>query len=116
MDLSSYIQGWRERAKKEEAELERIRDDAWVAARRTTKLLQKRGATSVWLIGSLPRGTFRSGSDLDFLVDGLDEIAASRAAADAADLTGLHVDVVRSEALDSGWLAYHQRYGKPMNG
>lgn len=116
VDVSKYIDGWRERARREEAAREAAVSQARAAVPRAIEVLKRHGAVRIWLVGSLPRGTFRPGSDLDFLVEGLGEEDAWRAASDASDATGLAVDVLRSEALDEEWRAYLKKYGELSHG
>jgi predicted nucleotidyltransferase len=116
MDVSRYREGWLERARREEeARAESVRV-ARAALPHAIAVLRRHGAKRIWLIGSLPRGTFRVGSDLDFLVEGLEEEGAWRAASEAADATGFPVDVICSESLDEAWRTYHQRYGEILCG
>ncbi|MFZ5471510.1 MAG: nucleotidyltransferase family protein [Myxococcota bacterium] len=112
MDVSPYIDGWRQRARLEEQARELAVRMAREAVPRAIAVFRRHGAKRIWLIGSLPRGTFRPGSDLDFMVEGLDEDIAWSVASKAADSTGLGVDVIRFESLDDAWRTYHQRYGE----
>lgn len=116
MEPSAYLEGWRERARRDAEAFARACDHARAAVPKVASLLARQGARRVWLIGSLPRGTFRPGSDLDFMVEGLDEETAWRAASRAAGEVGLAVDVVRAESLPSGWRDYHMKHGEFVHG
>ncbi|MGM0578041.1 MAG: nucleotidyltransferase family protein [Myxococcota bacterium] len=71
-DLSSYVDGWRERAR-----VEQERAAAWrVEVRRRVEeaaqmLAERFGVRRVVLFGSLVRGEAGPGSDVDLLVEGL---------------------------------------------
>jgi len=61
------------------------------------QLLRKRGATAVYLFGSVVHGTLREDSDVDLAVTGLPPEVFFRAMAEAARIIGRPVDLV---ALD----------------
>ncbi len=116
MELSRYLEEWRERARREAEASARALEYAHAAVPTVAALLARQGATRVWLIGSLPRGTFQPGSDLDFMVEGMDETATWRAASHAADEVGLGVDVIRAESLATQWREYHTKHGVRVHG
>lgn len=111
MDLTPYLESWRARQADERARLEAETARAHEAARRIGVLLHGAGATRVWLIGSLARGTFHFSSDLDFLAEGLAPGPLTALTARAVALAGRGVDVLRAEELDEDWLAHHRRFG-----
>jgi predicted nucleotidyltransferase len=116
MDVSRYLEGWRLRARHDEEARLAAERRAREAVPEAVRVLRRLGATRIWLIGSLPRGTFQPSSDLDFLASGMTEESAWRAASEAARVTGLWVDVVRGEALTPEWRAYHEKYGERLHG
>ncbi|MBI3183032.1 MAG: nucleotidyltransferase domain-containing protein [Myxococcales bacterium] len=115
MDISPYIDGWRERARREEQAQAEAVASARQAVPAAAEALRRHGARRIWLIGSLPRGTFRPGSDLDFTAEGMSEDQAWRAAKEAAKVSGHHVDVIRAESLDPEWRRHHERFGEPVD-
>ena len=115
MDVERYLSGWRDRARRESEEADAAERRARAAVPEVAAILRHHGARAIWLIGSLPRGTFRPQSDLDFLVEGLAEGEVARAAREAVDAVGIEVDVLRMESLDPAWRAYHQRHGERVD-
>jgi len=88
-------------AEAEEAARMRARAGASAAARLAAeRLVDAWGAQRVVLVGSLADGTFGPGSDLDLVVEGLDEELRCRARRDLEVLTGLDVDLLAAESLD----------------
>ena len=83
------------------------REQAFATARALAKVLRDRyGARRVVLVGSLARGDFRLGSDIDLVVEGLPEDALFRAGADLEALAGdIEVDLVPLEAATSAFVA-----------
>lgn len=66
----------------------------------------------VVLTGSLARGEFRVGSDIDLAAEGIPDDRFFRAGADLeAAAGGLHVDLVPIESADSVYLADLDREG-----
>jgi len=116
MELERYLDGWRAREQQDSRAVEQATRKAWEAVPVVVDLLRGRGARRIWLVGSLARGTFETHSDLDFLVEGLDEDQAIRAALDASERTGFGIDLIRTESLDPEWLGHHRRYGKILHG
>src|SRR5260221_5053641 len=104
IDLAPYRAYWQTRARRDEEARTAVVARARTATSTVAKLLTERGARRVWLIGSLPRGAFQPGSDLDFMTEGLGEQAARVAAAEAAERSGFLV-----------WRAYHQRHGELLH-
>lgn len=116
MEIERYLSGWRARA---QAAAVRARDAEALARRAAdecVRLLAAQGATGVWLIGSLARGTFEPGSDLDLMVAGLGQEQLRRAEAELSARLSISVDLVCAEQLDAGWRAYHERHGERRHG
>jgi uncharacterized protein len=107
-EFDSYIAAWRERrARDERARLE-ARAAAMVLARELADVLVTRyGATRVVLVGSLARGDFAPGSDIDLAAEGVPDDRFFAAGADLeARSGGVSVDLV---PLESATSAYRQR-------
>lgn len=112
-ELDSYVRGWHERWR------ERLRADADAARRarqiaeRLARLLRDRfGARRVVLVGSLARGDFGVGSDIDFAAEGIPDEAFFRAGAEIeAAAEGLRVDLVPIESADPAFLAHMSAEG-----
>ncbi len=108
-----FVRAFRERATREREVILEARRRAREAADRAVRTVAARfRPRRLLLIGSLPRGTFRPGSDIDLAVEGLtaEECeAAERAAREAA---GVDVDVRRLESMDPEWRAHHVRFGQ----
>ncbi|RKG52237.1 methyltransferase domain-containing protein [Corallococcus sp. AB011P] len=82
-------------------------------ARRAAALLYQRGASRVWVFGSLGRGEQQDRrSDLDLAVEGLPSARLHEATRDVERLAGFHSDVVDSQFLDphvrAGFMASRQ--------
>lgn len=112
-EFESYIRGWHQRWR------ERRRVDA-VAARRARRIAERLaellrdhyGARRVVLVGSLARGDFSVGSDIDFAAEGIPDEAFFRAGAEIeAAAEGLHVDLVPIESADPAFLAHMSAEG-----
>jgi len=116
MELENYLEGWRRREQQDAERVEDASRRAWAAGRVAGELLRERGARRIWLIGSLARGTFEPRSDVDFMVEGLEERQAWRTAVEACDRTGVEIDIIRAEALDEEWRRYHERHGRKLHG
>jgi len=106
-----YIRAFRERAARErEAILESRRRAGEAAERAVRAVIEEFHPARVLLIGSLPRGTFRPGSDIDLAVEGLSAGQCEAAERSAREAAGLPVDVRRLESMDPGWRAHHLRF------
>ncbi|MBI2893701.1 MAG: nucleotidyltransferase domain-containing protein [Deltaproteobacteria bacterium] len=106
-----------ERAARDEAAVRTREQQARDALPRLVRLLVERyGARRVVLVGSLARGTFDARSDVDLVVEGLSLEDLLRARAEAEDLAGLPVDLLRRERLSDGWRRHHDRYGEVLHG
>lgn len=116
MEIERYLSGWRARAQ----EAARRTRDAEALARRAAdecvQHLAAQGATGIWLIGSLARGSFEVGSDLDFMVAGLSQEQVRRAQAELSGRLSISVDIIRAEQLDAGWRTYHEHHGERRHG
>lgn len=112
-EFESYLRAWRERWQRD-----RERDsEAAAAARRTAERLARTlrdryGASRVILTGSLARGEFRRGSDIDLAVEGLcpDAIFGAGAALER-EAGGLEVDLVPLESASLEYLRNLEREG-----
>ncbi len=84
---------------------ERLRREAQKDARRCAHILVEYGATRVWLIGSA-NGTwiFHDYSDVDIVVDGLDDRTFIRAWMQVPELSRFRIDLrPRDEFTDDRW-------------
>jgi hypothetical protein len=106
-EFDSYIRAWRSRWAAEASEDAAAARHAKKVARRLAGLLARRyGARRVILCGSLARGAFRRGSDIDLAVEGVADdrfFEAGAAAANAAK--DIEVDLV---PLESATPAYRR--------
>lgn len=106
-EFEPYLRGWRQRWR----EQRRADAEAAVRARRIAERLAVRlrddfGARRVVLVGSLARGEFAVGSDIDLAAEGLADDRFFRAGADLeAAAEGLHVDLVPIESANPAFLA-----------
>jgi predicted nucleotidyltransferase len=108
-----YIRGWRERWEEQKradaAAALRARE---IAERLARHLHDEYGVRRVVLVGSLARGEFRVGSDIDLAALGIPDKAFFRAGADLeAAAGGLHVDLVPIESANAAFLADLARDG-----
>ena len=112
-ELETYVVAWRERWRRER---ERDREAA-VAARETAvrlaaTLRDRYGASRVILTGSLARGEFRCGSDIDLAVAGLRPDAIFEAGATLErEAGGLEVDLVPLESASPEYLRRLEQEG-----
>jgi predicted nucleotidyltransferase len=109
-EFDPYIRAWRERWRQEHRADTAIARSARATARKVARLLVRRyGARRVVLCGSLARGDFRRGSDIDLAVDGVPAERFFEASAAAARAAGrFDVDVVPIESATPRyreWLA-----------
>ena len=107
-ELDSYIAGWRERWREQQRTDARAARRARRIAERLARLLRDRyGARRVILVGSLARGEFGSGSDIDFAAEGIADEDFFRAGAEIeAAAGGLQVDLVPLESANPAFLAH----------
>lgn len=112
-EFDSYIRAWRKRwAEQRRADAEAARDAREVAESLARHLRDEYGARRVILLGSLARGEFRGGSDIDLAAEGIPDEQFFRAGADLeASAGGFHVDLVPIESANSAFLADLARDG-----
>lgn len=97
--FASYVRAHRERDEQAQRELPTLRESARNAARAAAERIGARTqARRVLLFGSLARGTFRVGSDIDLAVEGLPAGQLVDALAAAEDGCPLPIDVLPLEA------------------
>jgi predicted nucleotidyltransferase len=87
-------------------------------ARRAAALLYERGASRVWVFGSLGRGEQQDRrSDLDLAVEGMPAGQLHEAAREVAHLVGFHSDVVDTETMQpyirAGFVASRRLMPRP---
>lgn len=109
-EFDSYIHAWRERWRQERRADVTVAQRARTTARRVAHLLVRRyGARRVVLCGSLARGDFRRGSDIDLAVEGMPAERFFEASAAATKAAGeFEIDVVPIESATRRyrkWLA-----------
>jgi len=114
--LVSYLDAWRKRWAGEARADAEARARAQVAAKQIARLLrEKYGARRIVLIGSLARGDFRVGSDIDLVVEGLDSKVFYKAGADAERTAAGHdVDLVPLESASPALLDQMAREGEEI--
>lgn len=98
--VEEYIQGWRERAHREEAERrQRAAEARRLLPRLVEHLVGRYGARRVWLIGSLVEGGFHRRSDIDLVVEGIEGAAIYRAGAELDELAcgRFRIDLIPAE-------------------
>jgi predicted nucleotidyltransferase len=103
-DFEPYVAAWRERWAREARERTRAIDERRVAALsllpRLASVLQRDfGASRIWVVGSLARGDFSLGSDIDLAVEGLPlgRLFEAEGAIEALCGQGFRVDLVPLE-------------------
>ena len=94
-----YIEAWRERLRRETAELDRALAEARARAKDCAALLAgKFGASEVYLIGSVAgTGRFHERSDIALCVAGLDSHRYLQALSATAETAGRDVDLILLE-------------------
>jgi predicted nucleotidyltransferase len=113
MDFEPHLRGLRERrARAEEADRQAALE-AQGLARRLARILRERyGVRRVILTGSLARGTFRRGSDIDLAVEGLADDVFFRAGAELQREAGaIDVDLVPLESANPVFRELAEREG-----
>lgn len=112
-EFEPYIRAWRERWRRQrEADREAAREAREIADRLARHLRDAYGVNRVVLAGSLARGDFRVGSDIDLAAEGIPDDRFFRAGADLETAAGgLHVDLVPIESADPAYLADLDREG-----
>ena len=104
-DFESYLAGWRARRDRTAASREEARVAALALARELALLLVERFRVHrVALVGSLARGDFDIGSDIDLAVEGLATDALFRAGAELEKMAGgMAIDLVPLESASSAY-------------
>ena len=99
-DFEPYLSGWRERFAKRRLDAAATAQRAERVARRLAqRIVDRYGARRVVLMGSLARGDFAEGSDIDLAVEGLPPDVFFSAGADIeAAAEGFSVDLVPIES------------------
>ena len=93
-DITPYVEGWKRRiAARKEALRSEAAHARTAAARAADLLVDKYGVRRVLLFGSLARGKFREGSDIDLAVEGLAKGAYLKALVDVGRLTDTPVEL-----------------------
>lgn len=112
-EFEPYLRAWRERWRRQrEADAEAAREARLTADRLAARLRDRYGARRVVLAGSLARGDFRVGSDIDLAAEGIPDDQFFRAGADLeASAGGLRVDLVPLESANPDYLADLAREG-----
>lgn len=112
-EFESYVQAWRRRWEEERRADEAAAREARGVAEELARLLRERyGVRRVVLVGSLARGEFGVGSDIDLAAEGVPDDQFFRAGADLeAAAGGLHVDLVPIESANPAFLAHLDREG-----
>ncbi|MBI4703166.1 MAG: nucleotidyltransferase domain-containing protein [Deltaproteobacteria bacterium] len=102
-----YLLAWRERwARQQEADAELGRCARALAVELAALLRDRYGARRVVLAGSLARGEFRRGSDIDLAAAGIPHDLFFRAGAELEGVAGgLSVDLVPIESATPAFLA-----------
>ncbi len=100
MATSEYIDYWRRRRDAQQAKDQRLARGARADLEQIVDVLVREfGATHIILFGSLARGRFAEGSDMDVAVEGIPPSEYFAALAAVNDLTPLWVDLKPLEAL-----------------
>lgn len=112
-EFEPYLRAWRERwRRKREADEKAAREAREIADRLADHLRDVYGVSRVVLVGSLARGDFRVGSDIDLAAEGIPDDRFFRAGADLeAAAGGPHVDLVPLESADPAFLTDLDREG-----
>lgn len=112
-EFEPYVRAWRKRFEEQRrADADAAGRARQVAERLARRLHEKYGAVRVVLVGSLARGDFRVGSDIDLAAEGIPDDVFFRAGADLeAEAGGLHVDLVPLESANAAFRADLTREG-----
>jgi uncharacterized protein len=112
-EFDSYLRGWRRRwEERRRADEAAARQALRIAGTLAGILRERYGARRVVLVGSLARGEFVAGSDIDLAAEGIPAERFFRAGADLeAAAGGLHVDLIPIESANAAFLADLSRDG-----
>jgi predicted nucleotidyltransferase len=115
-EMRTYIEGFKARAALKEARRKEIEERA---RRALTRCVEKLRAIPevrrVILYGSLAKGTFQPGSDVDLAVEGLPPEAHFRVWAELEREADLNIDLERWEELGEGLRKVIQGYGQVLH-
>jgi predicted nucleotidyltransferase len=116
-EYEAYIRSWQRRWKREKEADAAAAERALAIARRLARILVREyGATRVVLCGSLARGDFQQGSDIDLAVEGIPDDRFFAAGAHVAREAGeFEVDVVPLEAATEGYRRRLAEEGIPLH-
>ena len=105
--FESYIAGWPDRRERERCTRVQAGERAFAVARELARVLvDGYGARRVVLVGSLARGDFSDGSDIDLAAEGLPDESFFAAGAELEALAGgIGVDLVPIESATSAFRA-----------
>lgn len=96
-----YIDYWKAREAKYEAQCKLWEKEAWVEVEAIAKLLQERfGATKIVVFGSLVKDRFGEDSDIDIAVEGIDSKSLWDAYAEISQCSQRFIDLKAMEKLD----------------
>lgn len=112
-EFETYLRGWRNRWREQRrADAKAAREARRIAEHLAQLLRDRYGVRRVVLVGSLARGDFGVGSDIDFAAEGIPDDAFFRAGAELESAAGgLHVDLVPIESADPAFLANMAKEG-----
>ena len=112
-EFEPYLRAWRERWQRQRvADAEAAREARKIAERLAEQLRTDYGVRKVVLAGSLARGDFRVGSDIDLAAEGIPGDRFFRAGAELERVAGgLRVDLVPLESANPAYLADLARDG-----
>jgi len=112
-EFEPYLRAWRERWQRQRvADAEAAGEARKIAERLAEQLRTDYGVRKVVLAGSLARGDFRVGSDIDLAAEGIPDDRFFRAGAELERVAGgLRVDLVPLESANPAYLADLARDG-----
>jgi predicted nucleotidyltransferase len=116
MDLETFREGWAARRQAEREADERARREARAELPRLVDVLVRDfGADRVVLIGSLARGDFRAGSDIDLVARGLHGATLFTAGAALERASRRPVDLIPMEDASEALLAVMAAEGEVLH-